>query len=394
MGLSFEVEVSQVAHNLAASMLLLLDEMCGNEVGPARLAKTAGIDKGSASRLLSAIRARDPLAVAFRVPGPEVLERVIRVAVATGVATGVVSRARQAVAELEAIINRFPGGRTTFNGIVSSYLPEAKTRLYASTKQTLYRGYSQLKGYSVDVDFTTIFMQPQASSEYVEYTVVSGVLGLRRLRPDAVIQLSAHVIGDNNLGWRCTTLEGLPIDDINAARLDDFCSSHPAEVAATQIGTATVTTVLEHNTSLTAPVDLVLGHRHRLPAPKQDSGRLSGAGVEVDKPIRLLQFDMFVHTDLYRGLHPEAILVDTAFRGLVNLNDPSRLRDRIETIDTVEHLGRGFARARASHIGRYTDLLRHVCSYTGCCEADFRGFRLLLNYPIYGTQATLAFRQP
>lgn len=119
-----------------------------------------------------------------------------------------------------------PGRRATFKNIVSHMLPEARVQFDSRVKQQLYRAISQLKEYSVDLDFTTTFIhsaatpaEPAATSQksFLEHAVVADMLGMRRMRPNTVIRLTACDI--QFCRWGGKRAKRLPARRQNSARV-------------------------------------------------------------------------------------------------------------------------------------------------------------------------------
>ena len=81
-------------------------------------------------------------------------------------------------------------------------------------------------------------------------------------------------------------------------------------------------------------------------------------------------------------------------RGVADFNDPTRDVDRIDLLESVWALGRGPSHFRAGQIPRYVDLVRHVFARFGWDGDRFQGYRCRVEYPIYGSQITLAFDSP
>lgn len=77
--------------------------------------------------------------------------------------------------------------------------------------------------------------------------------------------------------------------------------------------------------------------------------------AEIATPTKLLLFDVLVHRAIYPGAIPELGTYDTAFDGVVDVNDPAREVDRLDTADRLEVTGRG------------------------------------IDYPLYGTQIAVSF---
>lgn len=405
---SLEDEVAAVGHALARALERVIEAIPGDVGGPQRLAEVLGLDKAVASRLLKAIRSRDPVVVVHHIPGPDTLRRVIDSAVDAGVGRRIAREAEAAVDRFRALIRSTAGDRSTLDGVVSRMLPQAREHFDGRVKQQIFRGFSQLKGYYVDVDFTACFIHPSPHPGSLDYAVVSGVLGVRSLRPDVRIRLAARVIRDKPGQWHFASLLGEPITDLSAGRLDQFCTARPANVAIETFGDSVYFNLESQAFGPDAAVDFVLGHASRLATPstqatgaaKLDAASpstapLAGAGVEVDKPTKLLHLDVFVHKDVYPGAEPRLFTIDTSFRGLANLNDPSRIPDRVDLGDRVQLLGRGLVDegARAPHIQHYQAMLDHVVRTRGWNPHDYRAYRVLIAHPIYGTQVTLGFER-
>ncbi|MBW7905432.1 MAG: hypothetical protein LC135_02955 [Phycisphaerae bacterium] len=391
---SFEPDVAAIGKGLAASFGRLLGGLPGGMLGPQRLAEVVGIDKGLASRLLKAIRSRDPIAVVHVIPGPDPLRRFLRAAAERGAPADLVREAGVSVDRFAAFVAKSAGNRSAFNGVVAHLLPEAREQFESRARQRLFSGFSQIKGFSVDVDFTATFIRPSQTPGFVDYAVLSGMLGLRRQRPDAVVRLATHMIRDTQQPWTLTTLDGTPIEDSIAGRLDQFCSAPPAEVKVETIGNARYYFLAGQAFGPDSTVDLVLGHSSRTPAPDLPAPgerRFSGMGVEADKPIKLLHFDVFIHDSIYRDMEPQLFIYDTAFRGMANMNDPSRVPDRLNLQEQIVPLGRGFERIRASHIQMYVEMLQYLVANRGWEPREFRAYRYVASYPIYGTQLSIGF---
>lgn len=390
-------DVAGVGQLLAQSFSRVLAALPGWPAGPQKLAETLEVDKGLASRLLKAVNSRDPIAVTHLIPGPAPLRRVLATARRRGVPESLVCEAERALSRFGALVRTLAKDRATFDGIVSHLLPEARERFDSRIKQQIFRGFSQLKGFSVDVELCATFVCPSPRAGFLDYATVSGIFGLRRSRPGVPVRIASRVVRNEQRPWSLMTLEGAPLVDAAAARLDRFCTAPAADVHVEQFGNAFYYCLAHHEFGPDSAVDLVLGHYCQLEAQlytRPGERRLAGTGVEVDKPARLLQFDTFVHNEVYAGSSPQLLIFDTAFRGAANMNDPCRIPDRLEMGETIQFLGRGFAQVRASHVPNYLEMLQYIIERRGWKPEELRAYRVLIAYPIYGTQITLGFECP
>jgi hypothetical protein len=148
---------------------------------------------------------------------------------------------------------------------------------------------------------------------------------------------------------------------------------------------------------LRSAVDLVMAEVNRAEmrrAVPAGSGRKGYVFAEVSTPAEVLQFDVFLHRDVYPGAAPSVRVYDTSFEGVADANDRARDIDVLDVIESADPLGEGLGASRSPDVPRYPELLRHVCDRLSWRESEFRGFRCRIEYPIYGSQATLLFDPP
>ena len=134
--------------------------------------------------------------------------------------------------------------------------------------------------------------------------------------------------------------------------------------------------------------------RDRYPANGSISKKPATPGAVVDVPVKTLIIDVLIHEDVWPGVQPELHVYDTAGRGIANPIDPARDMDRLDVLDSIQDLGSSLSRFRTSVVADYCDLIRCVCDKLGWDSGRFRGFRYKIDYPIYGTQASMIFRPP
>jgi len=105
-------------------------------------------------------------------------------------------------------------------------------------------------------------------------------------------------------------------------------------------------------------------------------------------------YDLILHKNVFPGASPELYIYNTAFDGVADVNNADRDIDRLDLHETIQHMGAGITNFTNPEMPRYTDLLAHSWSKLGWNGADFRGYRSRIEYPIFGTQITLAFDPP
>ncbi|MCA9291444.1 MAG: hypothetical protein KDA25_09970 [Phycisphaerales bacterium] len=396
-GAALEQRITDVGHRLSVSIDILLEAIPGGPRGPMELARTLGIDKVLASRLLKAARARDPLAVAHLAPGPEPLRRVIRAASRLGVDADTIARAGDAVDRFESLIRHDAGDRGGLDAMISAWLPEARDEFELRRKQSAFKAMSHIRGVYADLTLGTVLLHPSAGGERLDIVWLFGMLGLQRMRPGATVKLASRRMDHDESPRRPTTLEGEPIETPEHLRLDAFCSSPLAPLEIHRIGDVVLYTLGGDAFGPRSGVDLVFAEVNRneieryVPA---GSGRRGHVFAEISTPAKALLFDALLHEDVYAGQSPDLFLYDTAFDGVASVNDRSRDIDRLDLAESVQDLGRGLPAFRTSVVPRYVEMLQLVFDRMGWDDAAFRGHRCRIDYPVYGSQVTMAFTPP
>jgi hypothetical protein len=396
-GNGLEGHIVEVGKDLYITIGQVLDAMPEGPQGPQALARTLGVDKVLTSRLLKAVRTRDPMAVTHHIPGPEPLRRVLRAASKRGVPGDVIASANAAVSRFEQLIRREVGDRSALDAIISSWLPEARREFELRRKQSAFKAMSQLRGSMAETNLATVLIHPSEDGEHLDILWIMGLLGLQRLRPGVTAKLTSRRIADDGAPRRPVSLEGHPLDSVEDARLDDFCDAPPARLDVVQAGEAIHYTLGGDDFGPHSAVDLVLAEVNLNEIPRyvpRNSGRKGHVFAEIGTPSKSLLFDVLVHEDVYPQSEPALMIYDTALDGVANINDPTRDIDRMDMVETISMLGRGTAMLRHARVPRYVELLRHVFTSMGWDEAAFRGYRCTIDYPVYGSQVTMAFDPP
>jgi hypothetical protein len=126
----------------------------------------------------------------------------------------------------------------------------------------------------------------------------------------------------------------------------------------------------------------------------REAPRRKGVGTEVEIPTKTMVLDVLLHELVWPGCPPELAIYDTVIRGRANINDQSRLIDRMDLSESIQFLGQGTARFRISEVPNYVELLRYVCEKLGWDSEKFRGHRCRISYPFYGSQVSMVFDLP
>jgi len=380
-----------------------IDEVIGQACGPAsslrpsRLDAAIHVGKDVAYRLLKALRCEDPITALHLLPGPAPLRRLLGAASRHSVNSATIAKAAQAVDEFERFIRYEAGDRGTLDLIISGWLPEARQKDELLAKQAVFRGMRHLKGVSVDVYYEVAILRPSNDDRHIDAVIVRGLRGLCRWRRGAELRFASRRIHSPVASSSSLSLTGRPIERVDDWLIREFSSSGAVDIDVLRTPNAEFYSLLADTLGIRSAVNLVFAElvyrglsRYRAPGDE----RKSGFSVEVSLPARLLVADVILHADAYPGSQPHLFIYDTSFSGLADINDPVRDPDRLPMSEGVEFMGQGLDGLRIGEVPRYVELLRYVFNQLAWDPRSFRAYRCRIEYPLYGSQVSIAFDRP
>lgn len=393
-----EDRITQVGESLAASLNRVLDAVPDRPSGPMALSRAIGVDKVLASRVLKAVRFRDPIALTHHIPGPDPLRRLLRAAGQAGVDSASIGEAEDAVDAFEQLIRHEAGDRSGLDAIISAWLPEVRRQFEFSRKQSAFRAMSQLRGAAADLNLGAALLHPSDDGRALDVIWLFGLLGLQRLRPGVGVKFASRRVSPDSAAPRQPrTLAGEPVEGLDGLRLDQFSTQPPPDLEIHRAGDAVHYCLAGNAFGPGSAVDLVFAEANFREMDRYiaaDKQRKAHVFAEIGTPSKALLFDVFLHEDVFADSSPELHLYDTVLDGVANVNDPGRRIDRLDFLESVHPLGRGIEHCRLNEAPQYPQMLRHVFEQLGWRSEQFRGHRCRIEYPIYGSQVVMAFDAP
>ena len=401
-GSEIQERVEHLGSELAEALSAVLAEVPNRGAGPQMLANVLEITVATASRLLKALSQERPVAILQLIPGPNPLRRIVESARAHGVSASTSGTALARIEEFDLLIREIAGYRSSFKAVLSTWLPGERREFEAARRQSVFKAMCELNGVSCDLDLSSILLHPSQEPGKLDLVDVKALLGIDRIRPDAVVHLSTQAVdvgGVRTRGERTpSNLAGEPASDgLHSVRLDAYCSARPAPLSIQTRGGHVLYSLGPTGFGPSSTVDLVLAEVNRAELDVFEPGHEAMRPYFFHLPelaARKSVFDLVVHRDVYPDFPLELLAFDTTGRGPASVNDPLRSVDRRRVHDELTVLGPGLARLRLLEFPRYTELLREVMEKLGWDPLEFRTYRLKLAYPLLGAQMTMAFEQP
>jgi len=351
-------------------------------LGPIEVARTLGVDKTLASRLMSALRAGDPLVALSLLPGVVPLREFVAAARQHGAGARAVQAAERALRAFDHELQRSFGTRTRLDALLADALPEARRRQGEGGRQAVYRGMALIKGVSLDLESITWVVHPaRRNPRLVDILVLAAFVGIHRLRPTARFRVGAsHSRTRPEAGARLLRQFCRPADlsiSVSSEKIFTFYEISTASVRRDAAADVFFSEILRGAALRTGP-----------PRGKRDWT----LGDVCFHPTRRLEMSVLVHEDAWPGCGFSLCAYDTAGRGMAQPPDPARDFDRLPVDTDVVRSAADVEALRASSVPNYLEMLRHLMAPLGwkleneSGRPAFRKFGCEIAYPLYGAQ--------
>lgn len=391
---SFEEVATSVLRELQDALNALLAAAPGETHRATDVEKAFGVDYKLAWQTFRIANAENPLAAGSSVPARVSMRKLLQAASKKRIPEQLIERVSAAFEVFEQFVSTDAGDRESLEALLSAFLPEERQKQELAAKAADFKARSQINGIAAEAELFCAFYLPARNATMVDLAFVQGHIGLRRIWPGAPIRF-----GYENSGLaKLRTLDGTPMTSGQDALLREFSTSPLPEFKRHATDVSTYYSVTEQDVGLRSAINLVRGllNHENKPLHRQDDGRTHTAVLSIlDVPSKRLTMDVFLHEDVYPGVSPELTIHDTSRDGVITrVNDPAREHDRLQIHESVRPLGTRFVQAKLAHIPGYLDMLRHAADKLQVDPATLRGYRLDVQYPVYATQYTIAFRLP
>lgn len=379
-----------VSNILSDSFRILLGELKSKSTRPTDIAHLLGVNKNLAHRVCTSLGKSEPLGALLAMPGPGPLKRLVDRAAERGASGEACRAAREAVYRFDDLIRSVADDRTSFDSIVSEWVPEVRSQVDAAARQSVYRGMRQLLGVFAETKFNVcVFKRSDSRPGRVDCLALDGQLGVRRIQSSGRLFLT---ISSNNIGHS----KGSPT---TRSVLTEFCSSPPPEFKI--IGSdasATYEVQWAEKVGKASSRDIVVGEMRRgaylLGRPNPDEA-YTGIVDCLSVPARTFLSDVLFHRDVYPGAIPEFRVFTTGTKGIVAANDHSHDHERIKIDAEIQAIPEGrVADTMTPEVPAYRRLLETQIAAAGWKIEEFRAFRIRFDYPIFDSQMQWIFPLP
>lgn len=361
-------------------------QACGlMDAGPAQLSRALGLDRATSHRLLEVARdGSGSLELVGRAPGPQALasfaQAIGRAGAPADVSASILAGAQafeRMIRELgrskASLLARIRAGHQELGQVEDDDL--AKRRRIFESAASLRGAWAQTR-----VDLTIMRSGPRP--EGAEALSTRAFLGLRSRAGAMPVRMDFRSYEPDGED-REFFFEALPGGEMRAEGVMREFSSDPAPLTVMKNESNHSAFAVDPQQSSRGPVDVVLAQYAReMTHPRMDDPPDVLAISLVQFPVRTLVHDLWLSRDLAGQTIPQSQAYFTI------PPDPAALErnwiDRMPGAPAVTLLGQGLSGAACRSYARQQELIGAVCARVGWNPRDFVGYRIEVEYPLYG----------
>jgi hypothetical protein len=374
----------------------------GHVTTPTDLRRALRVDMNLCCKVLKVVSASGALLAGLRLPGIMAVRAFFKAARKAGVPAEADERAERAADAIDRLVETHAGDRTTFDSMISALVDaEEAHQITFQHRRATFRGQKHLFGMQARVYFKCLLIQPSAADpRLLDLANVTGYDALSLLRPaTAPIVLTPAYTTDDDGTVRKVLRE--PLDAAadpaaGVALLPEFCSKPTMRLCEVPAAPGRVLGELEGiGVGNTAAVTCVEGHMNRAAVPRyrEPGNHIGGHLAEIRVPCETLLLDLVVREDTYGRMAPTAHFCSDH---LARESRPGGVApwQKLESTESVQHLGRGASVLYTPDYPRYPELARYACERLNW-EADrFDVYRCRIEYPVLPSTVALFFDLP
>lgn len=389
----FSDDCRQAVLRLRSAIRTLYQAVEADPARPQVVSRRFGLDKNLTWKVARVLQTDDAFEAVPLIPGAEGLGLLVRAMEAAGAPAASLEEARQAANGFEEMVRVHGGDRATLELLVNRR--ESPRGLELARRQA-FRGNRGVFGLQARLRVGANWLAPNRESpELLDFAMVAGVFGLRRLRAGSewpIFRITHYGQPSQTSGGPRPLAGGDPADP-GAWLLKEWCDppAPPLDVRGSADDLSFI--LADGPLGRMGESDCVYGlvERRAFPrfmAPPDQFGELAAI---VTLPLELMLMDLFVHRSMEEARSPETCLFARPFGGLAL--DPSWSHPpSLPFAEKLSTLGALPAGAASPELPRYQSLVAQTFERCGWDPGEFVGVRLLMPYPPMPSTVMLRYR--
>ncbi len=400
---TFETDATSVLADCRAALSGVVNALPGAVQRPQDLARTLGIDKKLAWRIMNVIQSTDVFEAAQHLPGKSGVRIFLNAAGKLGAPEEVMGSVVEALEGYQRLVKVHAGDKASLELMLSSHVRQGRQRIDLEQRRAAFRANSYIWGIQTKTLFRTYLLHPSDDGDLFDFVSLRGLVDLRRIRANTpwVIH-KTKVVDDDGQPRRSVWPELL---DPSAGDEDDpeavpwlprFCSTPLPQVRRLAVGGSHVHyEIMSDSVGNTGLSTCILGSAVRSAAPRycEPNNDCVELVVRAHLPAERLMFDQIVHRDLF-GDHEPKLTVYGELTGETPPRSMDAARQELPVVESAMFIGEGPAAMHATGIPRYTEIMEFAFQQMGWDARDFLVYRVEMQYPPIPTAIVLGTPLP
>jgi hypothetical protein len=396
-------EVRQALQRLRGGLVELYGAVSADPNEPQDVARRLGLNRQLTWKLARVISAPEAIASLNHLPGQQGLELALVAFEKAGAARETTDRVRAAFAEFTRVVETHAGGREQLELILESMGLLEREGQADSVRERAYQGNSAIWGAQARTRAAINFVAPSAARSSLDTVMVGGLIGLRRLRPDAKCRL----------GWEALMEEGseaeLTAEPLNPESeskilpqlLPEFCSPNMPALSIEQAPEGRYAVLPRGDVGNVTACDCYFGYIVRGQSAHRSPGNEFGAfSADIRMPAEMLVFDLIFHRSLAIAGTTETLLYgspnSSPFSGSSNRDrhELDQGQDRLPMSERPVELAGSPPALSTPLVPAIGRIAEYVYKRMGWDPMEFRGLRLQVPYPPLGSAVVMRWPLP
>lgn len=381
------VEDSRNALQAVRSALINLYEAVGaNPESPQEVARRYSINRNLTWKLSRVIGAADPFSALNHLPGQPGMELVIVAFEKAGAPDEAIESIRGAMTSLWRTVKEHAGDREHLQLTLESMGLFESDAAAASGRELAYRGNSMVWGVQAKTRVAVSMLAPSATEPgKMDFAMLSGLVGFRRLRPTAQWRLYRAQMHDDkgqalSVTGNLETIDPNPPADLPFL-LREFCSPSMPEILSFDGPEGREFCLPGGQVGNRGAFDCFFGYIFRgLPAAKTPDNLYGSTAATITLPVETIVFDLLIHQDAPMPEAPELTLHGFPHGGP---EDPSAqsTRNLLPMSEKLINLAGSPPSVATPHVPRLSRMVERVCERMNWDPKQFRGLRVQMKHP-------------
>jgi len=380
------VEDSRLAlQSVRRSLIELYDAVGSDPAQPQEVARRFDLNRNLTWKVSRVIAAPDPLVAIGHLPGQAGIDLVIEAFERAGAPASIGHAVREAMDAFAAVVKEHAGDREQLELTLESMGFFERESTAVSGRELAFKGNSSVWGVQARTRVASMFVAPGKAAGTHDYIMMSGFVGLRRLRPSVQWRLGrAQVHTDGGVLMN----DGPGMSEIEAKKPGDlplivkeFCSPNMPELLSKPTDDGLEICLPGGQVGNRGAFDCYFGYIYRgISSVAAPDNQFGSAATPIPLPVERLVFDLIVHKDVSMPAIPEAKMYGFPHGGPDGpaAQTPANELPLHERLVELAGSPPAVANAAVPGLSKMTGTLYARMQWN---PGDFRGYRIQIKHP-------------